>query len=341
MWEVLLAACLISDPTDCATERRPGGETYNACVVAAEAMTVAEGRAKQAWPCVAEGETPDMALTEVAPGVLVHKAVHGLIGPENGGDIANIAAVVGEDAVAVIDAGSTAGVAGRFLAALGAHTDKPMDWLILTHMHPDHTLGAGVFRDAGATVVAHANLPRALSARARSYLDAGARALGAEMDGAAAVMPDATVADRRVIDLGGRRLLLEAHPVGHTDNDLTVTDDATEVLFAGDLVFLGHLPTLDGSLRGWLGVLDDLTARHASRVVMGHGPAAAPWPEAAAPTRAYLEGLAEAARAAIAAGEPILAATRAMARDVPPGWALADRFAERNATAAFRELEWE
>jgi glyoxylase-like metal-dependent hydrolase (beta-lactamase superfamily II) len=208
-------------------------------------------------------------------------------------------------------------------------------------MHPDHALGAPVFKEAGATIVAHANLPAALGARARSYLATGARAIGAGMDGAGAVTPDVLIADRGVIDLGGRTLLLEAHPVAHTDNDLTVTDDATEVMFLGDLVFMDHLPTMDGSLIGWLDLLDDLTARHASRVVLGHGPAAAPWPEAAAPMRAYLDGFAGAARAAIATGTPLLEASRAIAADAPVGWAMTDAFAARNATAAIRELEWE
>ena len=341
MWDVLLLACLVADPTVCVTARRPGGDSYNECVVAAERMRVSEDWTKEAWPCVPEGETPALALTEIAPGILVHKAAHGLMAEENRGDIANMAAVIGEEAVAVIDAGGTAEIAERFLAALRSRTALPLRWLILTHMHPDHVLGAPVFAEAGATVVAHANLAQGLAARARSYLATGARALGPGMDGSGVVMPDIEVADRRVIDLGGRSLLLEAHPVAHTDNDLTATDDATEVMFLGDLAFLGHLPTLDGSLTGWIDLLDALAERHASRVVLGHGPVAAPWPEAAAPTRDYLDGLAEAARAAIAAGTPMLEATRAIAAAAPEGWAMRDAFAERNATTAIRELEWE
>jgi glyoxylase-like metal-dependent hydrolase (beta-lactamase superfamily II) len=129
--------------------------------------------------------------------------------------------------------------------------------------------------------------------------------------------------------------------VAHTDNDLTVRDLATDTWFLGDLLFMGHMPALDGSLLGWLARLDDLTARPAARAVPGHGPVAAPWPEAAAAMRAYLSDLAAEARASIAAGEPLLAATCRISARPAPGWTLVDEFAARNATTAIRELEWE
>ncbi len=60
-------------------------------------------------------------------------------------------------------------------------------------------------------------------------------------------------------------------PPAHTDCDLTVLDEATGVLFAGDLVFLEHVPVLDGSLTGWLSVLQRLPQLQARIVVPGHG----------------------------------------------------------------------
>jgi glyoxylase-like metal-dependent hydrolase (beta-lactamase superfamily II) len=62
-----------------------------------------------------------------------------------------------------------------------------------------------------------------------------------------------------------------AWPTAHSDNDLTVLDEQTGTLFAGDLVFLTHVPVLNGSIRGWLTVIDELGAISAQRAVPGHG----------------------------------------------------------------------
>ena len=63
-------------------------------------------------------------------------------------------------------------------------------------------------------------------------------------------------------------------------------DATTGTLLAGDLVFLQHVPVLDGSIRGWLAVIDELYRIPARRVVPGHGPVAV-WPDALAPELPY------------------------------------------------------
>jgi hypothetical protein len=65
------------------------------------------------------------------------------------------------------------------------------------------------------------------------------------------------------------------------------------------------------------------------------------WPEAATPTRRYLQQIVDETRAAIRAGTPMLAATRDVGAALAPRWLLFDAFNPRNVAAAFQELEWE
>lgn len=281
-------------------------------------------------------------LREIADGVHVFTGANELMSEANQGAICNLGIVVGNEAVAVIDSGGSIIEAGAFLAAIRAVTAKPIRYLINTHMHPDHIFGNAVFRDAGATVVGHHNLPRALAARGEFYLRRYRDQIGAKlMEGVEIIPPTVLVEDRQQLDLGGRALELRAWQPAHTDNDLTVLDPATRTLFAGDLVFLEHLPTLDGSLLGWLGQMDELSATSAARVVPGHGPAPAPWPQALQPERQYFEILAGDLRKAIKDGTPLAEAVTGAAERARGEWRLFDEYNERNATAAYAELEWE
>ncbi|WP_232845500.1 quinoprotein relay system zinc metallohydrolase 2 [Aurantimonas marina] len=283
-----------------------------------------------------------LVLEEIVPGVYVHAGLVEETNPQNQGDIANIGVIVGDEAVAVIDSGGSAAVGRSVLRAIRAVTDKQIRYLVTTHMHPDHVFGNQVFKAAGATLIGHHKLPAALAARADFYKQSMREQLGPELaDEVTVTLPDETVEGERVIDLGNRKLTLKAWGTAHTDNDLTVLDAATGTLFAGDLVFMEHVPVIDGSLKGWLAQTPELEALPASRVVPGHGPASAPWPAAIAPQTAYLERLASDLRQTIADGVPLADAVETAGRSEAGNWQVFDAFNARNATAAFAELEWE
>ncbi len=338
MIELLVELCLREAPKVCVERLVPG-----ACLEArAQDWAAARPEAVLAgWRCAKDAVAP-LPVAEVAPGVLVHRGRAELASAANGADWANAGFVIGGEAVAVIDAGGARGVGERLLAAIRARTDLPIRWLILTHMHPDHVLGASVFAEAGAEVIGHARLGPALANRAEAYVEGLARQAGPAVAlGSEVVLPDTAVEARRELDLGGRVLTLEAQPTAHTDNDLTVLDEATGTWFLGDLVFAGQVPVVDGSALGWIEALDRLEARPALRVVPGHGPASLGWPEAAGATRFYLSALVDEARAAVAAGETLGGAVEHLGGDLRGDWALFDDFNARNATAVYREVEWE
>ncbi|RWP93468.1 MAG: quinoprotein relay system zinc metallohydrolase 2 [Mesorhizobium sp.] len=291
---------------------------------------------------LAAGGSLRFSVRQIADGVFAFQGADELMTAANNGAICNLGAVIGTDAVAVIDSGGSLIEAQAFLAAIGKLTAKPVRFLVNTHMHPDHIFGNAAFRKIGATIVGHRNLPRALEARGAFYLHNYREQLGeALMEGIEIVPPTMLVDDHLQLDLGGRMIELRAWKAAHTDNDLTVFDTATRTLFAGDLVFMGSLPTLDGSLLGWLRQMDALTAIDAARVVPGHGPVTADWPQALAGERRYFEILARDIRKAIADGTPLREAVKTAGESERDNWHLFDYYNERNATAAFAELEWE
>jgi len=284
---------------------------------------------------------PAFVLSEIAPGVFVHQGETALMTRDNLGGIANLGAVVGDAAVAVIDTGGSVPEGRAFLAALREKTEKPIRYVVNTHAHPDHVFGNAAFAQAGVIFVGHKNLPRALAARGEFFLSSFRAAMGDALDGVRIIPPTETVTDRLTLDLGGRPLVLQAWRTAHSDCDLTVLDEKSGVLFAGDLLFLQHVPVIDGSLLGFLDVADRLAAIPATQVVPGHGPMVAPWPKALEDQRAYLTRLTADLRAAIRKGATVHETTKTAGETERPKWRLFDDYHRRNATAGFAELEWE
>ncbi len=283
-----------------------------------------------------------LSVTEIADGVFAFAGIPAMMLARNQGRICNLGFIVGSDAVAVIDSGGSVAEGKELIAAIRAMTDKPIRYLINTHMHPDHIFGNAAFAATGATVVGHHNLPRALEARGEFYLKSYRDSMGsALMADVRIVPPTQLVTGEQELDLGGRKLKLIAWKPAHTDNDLTVLDEQSETFFTGDLCFLGHLPTMDGSLRGWIAQLDTLKAIKAKRAVPGHGPVPAQWPQGLEPEERYFDVLARDIRKAIADGVPIAKAVKTAAQSEQGNWQLFTEYNERNATAAFAELEWE
>ena len=291
--------------------------------------------------CVAAGAAEPLRLEEVAEGVHVYTGPHGEANPRNLGAVGNAGVVIGRDAVAVIDTGGSPEFGRRLRAGIEALTDRPVAYVIITHAHPDHVFGGVAFDDEGISFAGHHKLARALALRSPFYIEAFERLVGEAFEGARVIAPSIEVADETRIDLGDRVLVLTAWKTAHTDNDLTVLDLRTGTLFAGDLLFIDRLPVVDGSLKGWLDVIAELRRVPAARVVPGHGPASAAWPDALDAQERYLLALLRDVRREIAAGGRIESAIGRVAAEERDRWIAFDENHPRNVAASFTELEWE
>jgi len=298
-------------------------------------MAVAGTSATAAAPA----DVPAFALENPVPGVYVHYGQVAEMTAANLGDVANVGFVIGARCIAVIDTGGTFAIGRALRQAIRRLSAVPICYVINTHVHPDHVFGNAAFVEERPQFIGHARLAAAMRARGPNYLNALQRDLGPAAQGSEIVLPTRAVAGSEELDLGGRVLTLRAWPTAHTDNDLTVFDATSGTLWLGDLLFVGHVPVVDGSLRGFLRALEEIRALRANNVIPGHGRAAA-WPEAMVPEQRYLERLLSDVRAAIKAGKT-LAETVANTEGAPEGWLLYDQFHRRNVTAAYAELEWE
>ena len=313
------------------SSRRMGFRRVLLCIVLALAAASISARAEQ----------QALPVTEIAPGVFVHVGDIALMTRDNEGAIANVGFVVGDNAVAVIDTGGSVREGRQLLAAIRAKTDKPIRYVVNTHGHPDHAFGNAAFLAEGAIFVGHKNLPRALSMRGQFYLDAFRGIMGDELiDEVRLVPPTLLVDDTLKLDLGSRTLTLRAWPTAHSDSDLTIFDETSKTLFAGDLLFLTHVPVVDGSLGGWMQIMGNLSALPAERVIPGHG-SVSDWPAALADERRYLDTLATDVRISVKRGTPISAAAETAAASERKNWRLFDDYNARNATAAYSQIEWE
>jgi quinoprotein relay system zinc metallohydrolase 2 len=279
-------------------------------------------------------------LTEVARGIFFRRGPDEDATATNFGAIANIGFIVGRDAVAVFDPGGSLADGEQLRASIRRHTRLPIRYVVLSHVHPDHIFGAQAFAPDRPNFVGHERLPAALAQRGEYYRKRLTAIVGDQSTGSV-VMPTVLVRGQTDLDLGRRTIRITAHPVAHTDNDLTAFDSETATLLASDLLFVRRIPALDGSLRGWLDVLNALKRLPAQRVVPGHGPTGVDWPHAAADLERYLGTLLRETRDAIRKGIPIEEAVNVVGTSERGKWALFDDYHGRNVTQAFKELEWE
>ena len=348
MFELVVTLCLLSAPSDCRQVLLPGYEAGSAaaCIDALAARPVdlsdltADTTLAQPPQCHPSG--PAAEMTAIAPGVFAHRGQISDAAADNYGDVSNFGFVIGERSVAVIDSGGSRRVGEELYRAVRAQTGLPISHVILTHMHPDHVMGASVFAGIGARVVGHDKLSAALADRAATYLANFGGLIGADQFiGTRIISPDLIVSGEMSIDLGNRVLLLRRWPISHTSTDLTVLDTNSGILFTGDLVFHEHTPALDGSVLGWVAVLDQMADLPVQRVVPGHGGPVLDWPAGLADLDRYLAVLISDTRAAIQRGDALSIAADTIARSEAPNWQLFELFNARNATVAYTELEWE
>ena len=179
----------------------------------------------------------------------------------------NMGLLTGDDGVVLIDDGLDV-ISAPLLEAIAAVTGEPVDYVVNTHFHGDHTGSNAALNAAGATIVAHENI------RTRLMQASGDSAMP---DGA---LPTITFADGITFHLNGLSMQAIHVPSAHTDGDSILYFPDVNVIHTGDVLFNGMFPFIDleggGSVDGFLRALDRVLALsdRDTKIIAGHGPLA-------------------------------------------------------------------
>jgi cyclase len=207
------------------------------------------------------------------------------------GDGGNVTLQVGKEGVLLVDTG-LAQMSDQLLAAIRKLTDKPIRYIINTHVHPDHTGGnekiakagititggnvAGNISDAGegAAVVAHQTVLERMSAPPTA--NQPAVPFGA-------LPTDTYITEEKSMFFNGEGIQVIHQPAAHTDGDSFVFFRRSDVVAAGDIFLPGSYPIIDlqrgGSIQGILDGLNRLISitipadkqEGGTYVIPGHG----------------------------------------------------------------------
>ena len=280
-------------------------------------------------------------LTEITENNYVHIGKHVSIEDQANDDIANIGFIVGNDCVAVIDTGGSINIGTELKNSIHKVTEKPICYVINTHVHFDHILGNKAFVNENINFVGHKDLAEAVNQNRDFFLTQFKNNLHPDATESDIIGPSILIEKPTQLELGGRTLTLIPFATSHSHSDLVVIDNKTKTLWAGDLIFRERIPTLTGSIKGWLKTIDKIKEFDVKLVVPGHGNIASSLDEALGQQQDYLTLLLNKTREAINQGMFLNEAVQTIDKDNQLKWLLHDYQHATNVSKTYIELEWE
>jgi cyclase len=170
----------------------------------------------------------------------------------------------------------------RLKEALDGLGSAPVEYVIDTHWHFDHTDNNAHLHAKGATVLAHENTTKRMSEPHDLpvlYREADGALASLHFDPSPAeALPQQTFATSYQLQANGEILALQHVAPAHTDTDIYVHFQNANVISMGDLFFNGMYPYIDpgtgGKITGNIAACDEILslAGNDTKIVAGHGP---------------------------------------------------------------------
>jgi glyoxylase-like metal-dependent hydrolase (beta-lactamase superfamily II) len=259
----------------------------------------------------------------------------------------NTGIVIGDDAVLVADTQATPAMAQDVIRRIREVTDKPINYVVLTHYHAVRVLGASAYR------------PQQILASADTYdliVERGEADKASEIGRfprlfrnvetvpAGLTWPTITFSGKLTLWLGKLEVQLLQLGRGHTKGDTVVWLPGERTLLSGDLVEFDATPYAgDAYFSDWPTTLDNIAALKPLALVPGRGPALKGETrvrQGLEATRAFVSDLYASVKAGVAAGRDLKATYRSTYDALKPkygGWVIFDHCMPFDVTRAYDE----
>lgn len=217
---------------------------------------------------IAEDESkpsPEFSTLEVTPGIYMLSGIGGFVG-------GNVGLSIGEDGVIMID-DAMPPFLQKMKNAIKSVTDKPVDYLINTHVHGDHTGNNAAMGADGAIIVAHENLRLHM-------LDKGVQTQNGMQPAPKTALPVITFSHTMSFHLNGDDAEIFHVENAHTNADAVIKFKNANVIHTGDTFFNGLFPFIDikngGSVDGYIAAQKKILTQSnkQTKIIPGHGPLA-------------------------------------------------------------------
>ena len=170
--------------------------------------------------------------------------------------------LLNEEGIVIVDSQNPR-AAQACIDGIAQRSSRPIDVLLNTHHHGDHTGGNQIFRPVVSTIVSHEN---SATWQRQSASDQGEGAY-----------PDTTFAEEWRTTIGDETIVAKYHGAGHTSGDVVVTFERANVVHMGDLMFNRLHPFIDRAsgarIGSWMEILERVPEDHAADTIyiFGHG----------------------------------------------------------------------
>tara|TARA_Y100000588_G_C14220274_1_gene910689 strand:+ start:207 stop:1049 length:843 start_codon:yes stop_codon:yes gene_type:complete len=257
--------------------------------------------------------------------------------------LTNAGIIVGDDSVLIIDSLRVPSFARDLIKDVKDITDKPIQFVIDTHSHWDHSWGNEEFPDA--TIIGHKNCYAEMidvewNEQWRKKVTSSNDPWSEEGNIVNITPPNMTFETSMQLYFGGRELDLKYFGRAHTSGDIYIHLPKEKIVFTGDVAQDGGVPYLgDCYPVDWPDTDNKLAALPIERFMSGHGPIGDH--KALEGARDFIHNLVDSVKSAIADGQNSAQASESVIAQLTPeygNWRSFDRIGE-NLTSVYEKLE--